>query len=738
MKGNLCIIGALTLCFALSAPSHRAQTDNQRGVTVNTSGLRNLPLSAKRFALIIGVDQYDDTQINRLEGAANDAKALSDALNRFCGFPKDQIVLLTNEEPRERRPTRGNILRKLSNLRGVIPRDGLLLISFAGHGIEREGRAFLLPTDAQLSTDLALLEETAINVETIRNWIRQTGVSQVVILLDACRNNPGAGRGNVESPLTETYTRGFSFDSRNSDVTAFVTIYATEVGQVAYEDKETKQGYFTWALVNALKGGAANDRGEITLAALIRYLQEAVPKRVSMDLGIGKKQRPFAVVEGYKPDELVIAIAPRPSVIADKKERAEDNSDLAAVELSFWNTIKNSTTPKDFQAYLEKFPNGAFSSIARLRISAALSSSRESLLSPERHNDKGQKYMEQERWSEAEAEYREAVRIEPQEALWHNNLGVALAQQKKYPEAEAEYRAAVRLQTEKALWRSNLARALSQQSKYSEAEAEARKAVQIAPEEAALHSDLARLLLAQSKWLEGEGEYRVVIRLDPNKGQWHYDLAGALFQQAKYAEAEVEYKAAVQLEPSNAQWHNALGTALLTQQKGPQAEVEYMRAVMLDRNNSQFLRDLQSALSPYQPNRIAGTESDYRDAVRSEPKNASTHYDLARFLERNKKWLEAETEYKEAVRLEPENPWWHNSLASVFEKQKRWAEAEVARKEAIKLDPNSGQGHNKLAFALRQQKKWVEAESEARVAVRLDPNDIAYKENLRQILKKKK
>jgi len=155
-----------------------------------------------------------------------------------------------------------------------------------------------------------LLEETAINVEVVKNWIRNTGVGQVVMIVDACRNDPVAGRGDEENRLTETYTRGFRFDVRNQEVKAFATLYATDIGYRAYEDKDKKQGYFTSALVEGLRGGAANESGEVTLGRLVRYLEETVPKQISRDLGKDKKQRPFAVIEGYKADELVIALAP--------------------------------------------------------------------------------------------------------------------------------------------------------------------------------------------------------------------------------------------------------------------------------------------------------------------------------------------------------------------------------------------------------------------------------------------
>lgn len=42
----------------------------------------------------------------------------------------------------------------------------------------------------------------------------------------------------------------------------------------------------------------------------------------------------------------------------------------ANIDLAFWESIKNSPNPADFQAYLRKFPNGSFESIARSRLAA--------------------------------------------------------------------------------------------------------------------------------------------------------------------------------------------------------------------------------------------------------------------------------------------------------------------------------------------------------------------------------
>ena len=42
-----------------------------------------------------------------------------------------------------------------------------------------------------------------------------------------------------------------------------------------------------------------------------------------------------------------------------------DGTDPA--DLVFWDTIKNSTNPEEYKAYLQEFPTGRFAAIARLR-----------------------------------------------------------------------------------------------------------------------------------------------------------------------------------------------------------------------------------------------------------------------------------------------------------------------------------------------------------------------------------
>src|ERR1043166_906970 len=115
------ILFALRFCFACNAICTKAQSD--RGLGLSEKAVKSLPSTAKRYAIVIGVDQYADTQITTLGGASNDAKALAKALVQYAGFPSEQVTLLASDQPAERQPTHGNILRRLSNMAAVIPPD---------------------------------------------------------------------------------------------------------------------------------------------------------------------------------------------------------------------------------------------------------------------------------------------------------------------------------------------------------------------------------------------------------------------------------------------------------------------------------------------------------------------------------------------------------------------------------------------------------------------------------------
>ncbi len=349
------ILAALLLCGIVSAqPVSRDLTFKPQG---------SLPPEAKRWALVVGVNDYADAQISPLRGAANDAAEFAGAITRFAGFPADQVILLTTDQAPARQPTRSNILFHLSNLSSLVPKDGLFLFFFAGHGIEREKQAFLLPSDSRLTENLRILEATGIAFENLRSWVDDMNVSQVLMFLDACRNNPAAGRGSEPNLLTQTYVNELDFAQRNAGVEAFAVLYATAVGQRAYEYNTRRNGFFTWAIVEALHGAAADANGEVTLDSLVKYVQETVPKRVQVELGVERVQRPFAEIRGYRAGELVLAKLSQ----AERQQVTVNEVDPAAQKHE-WEAVQNSRDVSVLMSFYKKHPDGPLAEDALQRI----------------------------------------------------------------------------------------------------------------------------------------------------------------------------------------------------------------------------------------------------------------------------------------------------------------------------------------------------------------------------------
>lgn len=315
-----------------------------------------LPSKEKRWALIIGVDTYQK-DISPLYGTVNDAKALRDVLIKHAGFTDERIILMTTDSnDSDLIPNKGNIIYQLDKLQRVVPDDGLILFSFSGHGVSIGSDAFIVPSDGRIYQDADLMRESAVDVLRIRRAIQNTKVKQVIMFLDACRNDPVRAKGDVDNNLTTAYAKGFSFETKNQNIEAYATLYATSFGDRAYEflDKKTNKyrGYFSYAIEEGLKGSAANNKGEVTLAGLIRYIEDTVKERVRINEN--QRQIPYPATEGFRNSDLVIAVADRNTPITTNPNSSE---------ATFWSAIENSNDVSDFEEYLRRTAKEEFSGI---------------------------------------------------------------------------------------------------------------------------------------------------------------------------------------------------------------------------------------------------------------------------------------------------------------------------------------------------------------------------------------
>jgi hypothetical protein len=193
----------------------------------------------QRRALVIGVDGYQN--LESLQKARNDALAVSNALVDL-GF--DVMTLYD--------ASRRDINSAVSTLAGQIEPGDEVLFYFAGHGIEVDGRNYLLPSDVPVVNygDESFLTGESIPAGRILDTFQRRGARTTVMVLDACRNNPfaqdgkravGGARGLVRMEPPEG---------------AFI-LYSAGAGQTALDrlsdDDENPNSVFTRALLPRLQ-----------------------------------------------------------------------------------------------------------------------------------------------------------------------------------------------------------------------------------------------------------------------------------------------------------------------------------------------------------------------------------------------------------------------------------------------------------------------------------------------------
>lgn len=234
--------------------------------------LASLTQASETWVIAAGVEQYDDPGISALQYAATDARAVAEAF-RAAGVPEKNVELYVNgAAERLWLPTRANLLRALQRARTRATGDDTLVFLFAGHGIEQNGQAYLLTVD----TNRELLNDTALSMDLVDKALSGFEGGHVLFLIDACRNDPDAGRGQRDCPLTDGLARGLrpKLAERGQSARPAALLLACDVGQRAWEMPDEGHGAFTYWLLEGLR--TAGQAGGVRVSALAEYVEQQV------------------------------------------------------------------------------------------------------------------------------------------------------------------------------------------------------------------------------------------------------------------------------------------------------------------------------------------------------------------------------------------------------------------------------------------------------------------------------
>lgn len=262
------------------------------GQTVQTIAA---PRIDKRWAVVVGVGEYESNDIPDLEFAPADARAVREFLESDAAGPFDEVLYLENEQA-----TGAAMREALFVFLQQADWDDLVVIYYAGHGAPDPGRPdnlYLLPTDAELGS----LAATGFPMWDVKTALRrQIAAERVLVIADAC-HSAGTADGDVVGGSSSNQIaggfQGLFTPSRRLMMTA------ADTNEFSLEDERWGgHGVFTHFLLDGLRGsGDLDNNGIVTFTELFDHVSNNVRQATS---GRQNPQRsgfgdiPLAVVGG--------------------------------------------------------------------------------------------------------------------------------------------------------------------------------------------------------------------------------------------------------------------------------------------------------------------------------------------------------------------------------------------------------------------------------------------------------
>ncbi|AFT88612.1 SUMF1/EgtB/PvdO family nonheme iron enzyme [Paraburkholderia phenoliruptrix] len=341
--------GAILLdCGSAFASAPRESTSAANAAAAEPALLALSPFAlrhagASPIALVIGNGAYGLHSANGADSAdaiernaPRDAQAMGDRL-RARGYDVDVLV---NATPLQMR-------RALAEFGERLRAGDVGLFYFAGHGMRVGAQTLLIPAGLDLRSPASLVREGVDLSDVLQTMHASRNGALNIAIIDACLDNPFTGE-----------VAGASAVPPNT-----LVAYATAPGSFAADGRG--HGIYTHALLRALDETPSQPLATM-LASVAAEVEQAT----------GSEQRPWIAssLPGYEAaaqaagspaagplphDDTVVALHSRGILPKDSSEQ---------YEITFWDSIKDSNYPADYEAYLKAYPNGRFATLAHARI----------------------------------------------------------------------------------------------------------------------------------------------------------------------------------------------------------------------------------------------------------------------------------------------------------------------------------------------------------------------------------
>lgn len=269
--------------------------------------------AAERYALLVGVERYEGA--TPLSGPNKDVCALRQVLVTVGNFKPENVIVLATPGSCPNfttlAPNWANLEATLIKLKSEVNRESFFLFAFSGHGLAKGSESYLMLQDS----DWTEIEKKSISVDYLSSKLLRgdSAPRHSLFLIDACRN-PGTGAAKSEGlagKFSDSFGRLLSVGSSQS----VTVLFSATLGEQSYIRSTGPVSFFTWAVIRALIGEAADQSGNVTVGALTQLVEKEVPDLIRVDFlaNNAAEQHPTAGSFGLTQEDFVIAQVPTPS-----------------------------------------------------------------------------------------------------------------------------------------------------------------------------------------------------------------------------------------------------------------------------------------------------------------------------------------------------------------------------------------------------------------------------------------
>lgn len=203
--------------------------------TAGAAAQQFLSSDAARVALVVGNSNYE--AVDDLPNAGNDARLVADTLQAI-GFDVSLIIDAGG----------GDFAGAVTSFAENVPEGAVVVVYYAGHGVQVEGQNYLLPVDVALKS-MAEVQRVSVSATAILEGLAKSKPATTILILDACRDDP--------FPDNDLWKVQDGLAIVETNLSGSLVAFSTAPGKVAFDGKVNADGSgnspYTLALVDSMR-----------------------------------------------------------------------------------------------------------------------------------------------------------------------------------------------------------------------------------------------------------------------------------------------------------------------------------------------------------------------------------------------------------------------------------------------------------------------------------------------------